>query len=151
LIEADRWKASAVDADVGRLRRSGQLAVTMSVQPQGALVLPGPGPHRVMAQDDPSALDRHLRDLAGRGGPGQYERLVMVMVAWHQVLAALQACKDPHEPARLLNRPGDVYVCWPNGDDPAEPDSETSIGIDGPPPTKEQIRDLLRRWRSTGL
>lgn len=48
----------------------------------------------------------------------------------------------------ILHRPEDVYVCWPEGDNPPEPNTESSLGIDDPLPTKEQIRDLLIRWRS---
>lgn len=48
----------------------------------------------------------------------------------------------------LMNRLDDVYVCWPTGDRPSEPNTETSLGIDDPLPTKEQISDILVRWRN---
>ena len=48
----------------------------------------------------------------------------------------------------LLTRPEDVYVCWPDGDDPPEPNEETSLGLADPLPTKEEIRDLLKKWRA---
>lgn len=48
----------------------------------------------------------------------------------------------------LLYRPEDVYVRSPDENSPPGPDEKASLGIADPLPTKEEISDLLNRWRA---